>query len=81
MAPSSTARLKVVNLWKKSGEGEAVRWNTYPHVTGGCAPAGGGRRGEREREILREREREEVREAGTRATEERLMEMSDRLSE
>lgn len=52
-------------------------------MTESCAPAGGGRRGEREREILREREtdREEVREAGTRATEERLMEMSDRLSE
>lgn len=26
-------------------------------MTEGCAPAGGGRRGEREREILRERER------------------------
>lgn len=46
-----------------------------------CTSRGRKTRRKREGDTEREREREEVREAGTRATEERLMEMSDRLSE
>lgn len=46
-----------------------------------CTSRGRKMRRKREGDTERERESEEVREAGTRATEERLMEMSDRLSE